>query len=284
MIGFAQEQDIQRLREIWKVCFGDPDSYLDFYFSRGFPLFRTVVDRKDGKITSMLTVVPAFYKTGGKYFEAAYLYAVGTAPEYRGKGIATRLLSETHEILRKEGVKFTALFPAESSLYGFYEKVGYQTAFTVNEVRLLRTDVKKAPSVSVRFCEKKMFLRESACFLERLSPVLGFQEKSLEYFYDEVLATEGQILWVDSETLQGYAVCYKIKGQAVLKETSLTRSQLEICGNTIMNFLGTESLFARTPTVSNDTAVRHGMLCTLDKELEGLVSKERSGYMNLILD
>ena len=283
MIEIAKKNDIPRLREIWKACFGDPDSYLDFYFANGFPLFKTVVDRTDGEITSMLTVVPAFYQKDGECFDAAYLYAVGTAPEWRGKGIASRLLSKTHELLRKDGIKAAMLFPAEDSLYRFYEKLGYRGGFSVREVRLKRENCTPAACI-VDDCEKDLFLEKSADFL-RLRPVaMKFTAKSLGYFYDEVLATQGQVLWISGEALQGYAVCYKIEETLVLKETSLGAEQLKTCGPALMDRLGVDELFARIPPDSEREAVRHGMLCILDQEWERLWPDGSLGYMNLILD
>jgi GNAT superfamily N-acetyltransferase len=283
MIEIANKNDIPRLREIWKACFGDPDSYLDFYFANGFPLFKTVVDRTEDEITSMLTVVPAFYHKDGQCFDAAYLYAVGTAPEWRGMGIASRLLAETHELLRKDGIKVATLFPAEDSLYRFYEKLGYRGGFSVHEVRLKRKD---CPPVAcmVEDCEKDLFLEKSADFL-RLRPVaMKFAAKSLGYFYEEVFATQGKVLWISSDALQGYAVCYKIKETLVLKETSLNGEQLKACGSALMDRFEVDEIFARIPSDSEEGAVRHGMLCVLDPEWERLWPDSSWGYMNLILD
>lgn len=283
MMEIAQEKDIPRLREIWKACFGDPDSYLDFYYAQGFPKFQTLIDRQEGEISSMLTVVPSFYKKEGECFDAAYLYAVGTAPEWRGKGIASRLLADAHDYLRNTGVKVATLFPAEESLYRFYEKAGYQTGFSVCEVKLEKEDCIPENAV-IRPCERDLFLEESADFLNRQPVAMKFASKSRGYFYDEVLATGGQVLWISTDALQGYAVCYKIEKTVVLKETSLSRSQLEACGASLMDWFGADRLFARIPAEQGNPTVRHGMLCVLDGEWGRLWPEEPTGYMNLILD
>lgn len=283
MIELAKELDIPRLRQIWKACFGDPDSYLDFYFSSGFPLFKTVVDREEGEIAAMLTVVPALYQKDGERFDAAYLYAVGTAPEWRGKGIASRLLSETHELLKRDGIKVAALFPAEGGLYRFYEKLGYRCGFSVCEVKLMREDCRPS-ACAVQPCEKDLFLEQSAGFLSAQPTAMKFTARSLGYFYDEIAATDGKILWISGTALQGYAVCYKIKGKLVIKETSLCREQLESCAAALMDRFGVSELFARIPAPPGEPAVRHGMLRVLDPELERLWPDSPSGYMNLVLD
>ncbi len=283
MIELAKERDIPRLRQIWKACFGDPDSYLDFYFSNGFPLFKTLVDWEEGEIASMLTVVPAFYQKDGECFDAAYLYAVGTAPEQRGKGAASRLLSETQECLRTSGIHAAALFPAAEGRYRCYERLGDRSCFSVCEVRLRREECRNA-GCAVDSCGKDLFLEQSAGFLSVQPVAMKFAAKSLGYFYDEIAATEGEILWIAGTALQGYAVCYKIKGTLVVKETNLRREQLESCAAALMNRFGADELFARIPADSGGPAVRHGMLCVLDSELERLWPDGMPGYMNLVLD
>ncbi len=283
MIEIAEKNDIPRLREIWKACFDDPDSYLDFYFSNGFPAFRTVVDRIDSEITSMLTIVPAFYQKNGACFDAAYLYAVATAPAWRGKGIASRLISQTHDLLKNDGIKVATLFPAEDSLYNFYGKLGYQSSFSVCEIYLKRENCLPS-SCMISDCEKDLFLEKSADFLSRQPIAMKFAAKSLGYFYDEILATKGKVLKIDYGALQGYAVCYKIKETVVIKETSLNSKELKSCAVALMDLFETDRLFARIPAENNMKTVRHGMLCILDPELENLRPDHSSGYMNLILD
>jgi len=282
MIGLATVSDIPRLREIWKACFGDTDSYLDFYYEKGFPRFKTVVDRDGETVTSMLTVVPAFYKAGGEVFDAAYLYAVATDPAFQGKGIASRLLLETHELLKKEGVRVSTLFPAEESLYRFYEKVGYRRGFSVEEVRQ-----KKGERVSsgweVSPLDRETFVKESEAFLKTLPTAMAFASAALDYFAEEILKTGGLFLSVRKDALQGYVVCYKIKETLIVKETNLTKEVLGDCVPDLLAATGAEALFGRAAVTDGRVRTPHGMLCVLE-EHPSLNSIDESGYMNLILD
>ena len=81
-----------------------------------------------------------------------------------------------------------------------------------------------------------------------------------------------------------YSRIDKIEETLVLKETSLGAEQLKTCGPALMDRLGVDELFARIPPDSEREAVRHGMLCILDREWERLWPDGSLGYMNLILD
>ena len=43
IIRFANKTDIPQLKSIWKVCFGDSDEYIDFFFDHMFKPENAVV-------------------------------------------------------------------------------------------------------------------------------------------------------------------------------------------------------------------------------------------------
>ena len=282
MIGLATVSDVPRLREIWKACFGDPDSYLDFYYEKGFPRFKTVVNRDGETITAMLTVVPASYHANGETVDAAYLYAVATDPAFQGKGIASRLLLATHELLKKEGVRVSTLFPAEESLYRFYEKVGYRRGFSVEEVHQKKGE-RASSGWEVSPLDRETFKKESGAFLKTLPTAMAFSPAALDYFAEEILQTGGFFLSVRQNALQGYVVCYRIKETLVVKETNLTKEALEDCVPDLLIAVGAETFFGRAAVTDGRVCTPHGMLCVL-ADLPSTDKIDESGYMNLILD
>ena len=61
-------------------------------------------------------------------WHARYVYAVATLPEYRGRGLAARILKFAQEY---DGQPLL-LAPAEKTLMDYYEKLGFVTAFAAN--------------------------------------------------------------------------------------------------------------------------------------------------------
>ncbi len=132
---FATSKDIDSLKELWHIVFGDDLSYIDFFFQNCYPFSRAVVAKNDeNKVIAMLFLIPSKALIDGKEHKTEYIYAVGTHPDYRKRGISGELLSFTHKALKNEGALFSYLRPAEQSLFGFYEKYGYKTLFGMDEL------------------------------------------------------------------------------------------------------------------------------------------------------
>ena len=110
------------LKQLWKIVFGDPDSFIDAFFHVAFSPDRCRCMEEAGKPVSALYWFDCSYD-GGKL---AYIYAVATHPEYRGKGLASRLLEDTHAHLKELGYAGAVLKPA-AGLFPFYGRLGYET-------------------------------------------------------------------------------------------------------------------------------------------------------------
>ena len=110
------------LKQLWKIVFGDPDSFIDAFFHVAFSPDRCRCIEEAGKPISALYWFDCSYE-GGKL---AYIYAVATHPEYRGKGLASRLLEDTHAHLKELGYAGAVLKPA-AGLFPFYGRLGYET-------------------------------------------------------------------------------------------------------------------------------------------------------------
>ena len=76
---------IDDLKQLWKTVFGDPDSFIDTFFAVAFSPDRCLFFEDSGKIVSALYWFDCEYENG----KLAYIYAVATHPEHRGKGLAS---------------------------------------------------------------------------------------------------------------------------------------------------------------------------------------------------
>ena len=111
------------LKQLWKTVFGDTDAFINTFFEIAFSPDRCRFIEENGKIVSALYWFDCEYD-GGKL---AYIYAVATDPNHRGKGLASQLMQETHAHLKVLGYAGTVLKPA-NGLFPFYEKLGYVTS------------------------------------------------------------------------------------------------------------------------------------------------------------
>ena len=117
------------LRRLWQQVFGDSDSWLDTFFSIGFCPDRCRCLTPETEPAAMLYWFDA--ELEGR--KLAYLYAIATAPEHRGKGFCRSLMADTHRHLKELGYDGAILVPAEPSLFAFYSGMGYRTLSTIRE-------------------------------------------------------------------------------------------------------------------------------------------------------
>lgn len=139
-------EDVPAQRELWKLAFGDSDEYIDNFYSIYYRPERVVVLEEDGMVRSMTAwfdttfVVP----DRGEY-RAAYLYAVATHPDCRGRGLAARLLSGADEYFRSLDIPAVTTVPAEPSLHNFFGANGFRECFRLLGGSLRREEIPLPP-------------------------------------------------------------------------------------------------------------------------------------------
>lgn len=129
-IDYPAANDEKALRRLWQEAFGDSDEFLDGFFRSGFDAKHCLCIMDGGRAQSALYWFDGTLN-GLKY---AYLYAVATAAECQNQGLCRALMEHAHGLLKAEGYAGAILVPGEKGLFAFYEKLGYKTAATVDEV------------------------------------------------------------------------------------------------------------------------------------------------------
>lgn len=150
-IDAPKQEQIGQLRLLWKEAFGDTDAFLDSFFTIAFACDRCRCVTEDARVTAALYWFDC--SCGGK--KMAYLYAVATAKDRRGRGLCRALLEDTHAHLKKKGYAGTVLVPADDALRQMYGRMGYLPATTVAEFTCLAAE----QEVPVRLLDKSEYLR-----------------------------------------------------------------------------------------------------------------------------
>ena len=129
MGNLSPEQAISGLRQLWKLAFGDTDAFLDGFFGTAFSFDRCRWIEADHRIVAALYWFDCRFR-GEKL---AYLYAVATHPDYRGRGLCRKLMADTHDHLQNLGYGGILLVPQEEGLRKMYAAMGYADATKVSE-------------------------------------------------------------------------------------------------------------------------------------------------------
>ncbi len=126
--------DRPRLRELWKLAFGDSDAYIDCFFAACPDPERVLVLADEGGVQAMTAWFDMpLVSAGSGQWPGAYLYAVATHPDCRGKGYAGRLLDWAGEWLRGKGFACLTTVPASESLHRFFAANGFEEQFALVE-------------------------------------------------------------------------------------------------------------------------------------------------------
>lgn len=131
-------QDVPRQRELWQLAFGDSDDYLDYVYAHQ-DLAEIVVLLDDDLIQSMTFLYPMTVALpDGTTATSAYIYALATHPDARGKGYAGMLLQYVDFILAERGIDCVTTVPAMPSLHQFFESNGFQPGFSTQKLDISR--------------------------------------------------------------------------------------------------------------------------------------------------
>lgn len=190
----------EQLKTLWHLAFGDGEEAIDAFFRTAYAPERCRYLTENGRVTAALYWLDCAYR-GQKQ---AYIYAVATHPDHRGRGLCRRLLADTHALLKEQGYAAALLVPAEEGLRAMYEKMGYRTC---THVKKFRCEAGPSP-VSLRAVGPEEFARLRRRFLPA-SGVLQ-EEENIPF-----LARQMQFFAGDDFLLTAY-----------LEEDSLTAAEL----------------------------------------------------------
>ncbi|MEA4934749.1 MAG: GNAT family N-acetyltransferase [Lawsonibacter sp.] len=127
--------DIPAQRELWKLAFGDSGDYVDNFYTTYYRPERVLVLEEDGVVRSMTAWFDtALVLPGRGEYRAAYLYAVATHPDCRGRGLAAKLLSAADAHFQFLGIPAVTTVPAEPSLHRFFGANGFREYFTHDQM------------------------------------------------------------------------------------------------------------------------------------------------------
>lgn len=167
-----------KLTKLWKLAFGDSEETIEQFFVTAYDPQRCRCIPAGEEIAAALYWLDCECR-GQKL---AYIYAVATHPDYRGRGLCRALMEDTHRILADRGYAGAVLMPAGETLRQMYGKMGYRDFggleefyCTVGETVPVRR-IRKAEYAALR----RIFLPEGGVIQE--GPSLDYLE-TYAYLY-----------------------------------------------------------------------------------------------------
>lgn len=202
MIHYGNSRSIPKLKRLWKECFADEDAYIDAFFEAMYEDAYVLLEEENGVLLGASFFLPGkiwlerpgtagagtLEKQGlsggweqreGEWKEIRYVYALAVWPQYRGRGIAARLLNHAHKIYDAPLIAE----PAEEGLVeGFYHPLGFAKNFYLDKKRV------ELPVYHMQAAEIPAFVGQETSFF----PI---QAEAYSQARDTILKKHGYISW-----------------------------------------------------------------------------------------
>lgn len=283
MIRFATPGDHEKLKKLWAGIFGDTPEMVEDYFAHRHRDENMLVETQEDEIAGMLTMLHLRLLSPGHSFPARYIYAVATDPKFRNQGVSTRLLDYAHRFMQGLGEAASILVPASPSLFDFYGKRGYKTAFSLDTVRFEAANLPPFPKDGgIAPCSPEEYanLRDRAFLSSRLYAC--WDENSVSYAMRS-LGPEGSVTRIFSGDGEGCAAWERQEDILLIRELALVNMDVPAALSVLHKFLNAKTYQVRLPESSIPSAVTlpYGMIRWLipEPKLTG-----KPPYLSLALD
>jgi len=182
---------ILQQRQLWQTAFGDPDWFLDSFFRTAYDPLRCRCVLEGDTIAAILYWIDCIVEDQ----TLAYIYAVVTHPDHRGKGLCRTLMADTHALLTSRGYSGAVLVPQKESLRKMYAGMGYKNAGSLTLFSCEAADTPlplRAVGPEEFAALRKALLPEKAVLQE--GPGLAFLADQLQFYAGDglLLAAYGE--------------------------------------------------------------------------------------------
>jgi len=117
---------------LWQEAFHDTEKYIRFFLNQHGDA--TVLTKCcDNHLVSALYLIDGAIRNGSETAKAYYLFAAATFLRERRQGHMERLLKKAEDYAKSHQAQYLALVPASPTLFSYYAKFGFRTAFYAKE-------------------------------------------------------------------------------------------------------------------------------------------------------
>lgn len=266
-IRFAKKTDMNDLKNIWKVCFGDTAEYVNFFFDNMFKPQNAVVAESDGRAVGVIHTLDAHLSAT----PFKYGYAIGVLPCARGNSVCKKM----HDYLKgycEENGYIYGLHPANDKLSLFYKSIGLSDMYSLKTVEIENTDKNADVSFFDITPSEYLAMREKS-FLNMVS----WDINTISYMFDEAKHFGGCTKKLVINGNERLILAKENEDSLIVKETTLNDDEILLAHNAVKNFFGKKKVVYKLPCKSS--------LSGLSKTtIYGFGEKNDDVYMNLYFD
>ncbi len=284
MIRFATNNDIGGIVKLWHEAFGDSADEIKFFLSENFKPENTPIFEEGGEIASMLFLLDGKMSINNKEYSAYYLYAACTAEKYWGRGIMSDLLKYAEKTASDRKIHFICLLPAEASLYDYYSRYGYLSAFSKKSLNIKRGEITDIIETEFNF--------SNTANLENLREAVfkGFDRfkwdnNAIKFAFEHNKMYSGCSLVTD----KGYALYTINDSKMLVKEFAFTQAKIIDFAVFAFKKYDIEEISFNLPyqfncNLGSVKIHKNGMMLPISLESKTLITSVENAYLGLTLD
>lgn len=214
----ARPGDEAALRQIWKVCFGDDDAYIDGFFTALYrPENALVLTGETADAVGMAHLLPLgtlVDGTGTAQGPCAVTYALAVLPAYRGRGGGGALAAAAAALARVRGA-VPLICPAEPSLFAYYaDRTDYVTAFFAAEKRFPACPGRTETLGADEYLRRRETLLAGRAHIAFSAPVMAYEASLCRRSGGGLFAVPGGVAAMESGMLKELLVPAGAEGAA----------------------------------------------------------------------
>lgn len=218
MITKATIEQVEEIRNIWRVCFPKEDpNYVDYYFKTLFKPENCFVYLLDGKIISCVIRNKHVLMFNGRALQASMIVGVATLPEYQKQGYMKALMDIVMDAC--ENTELLTIIKTEVPT--LYQQWNFKPAYKRCEYTITRSDCKRTTNFGCSYNPTAIdLLKVYSAFISRFN---GYYARDLEYFVNyikEIRSTGGKFIayFNGKDQIQGYAAMVSVGDTLIVQE------------------------------------------------------------------
>ncbi len=214
MVRWTKWRDREEIRELWRLRFGDSESFIDWFFRERFSPDHSAVSVEDGRIVSSIQSYPFHIRIRDALLPCAVIAGVSTLPAYEGRGHMGRTMRFYMNGIAARG---GTVIPYRPEILAMYQGFGHypvsRTAyFSVSDPAALAAAENGAVLLDLRRDEAAMH----ACyfrFSQRYSGIISRTLADMRLKLADYAADGAGCIGVYEESvLRGYCVYFDRDG------------------------------------------------------------------------
>ncbi len=208
-VRIAKQQDMDGFRNLWRICFGDSEQFMDWFFSeRYFPEF-SVCLLEDDVIMSALQSYPLHVHIRDRILPASMLAGVSTHPDREGRGYMKQIFLRYMQRVRELSIPIVIHTPAH--IPTFHSR-GHLPVSETLHLELERTQATMPVEISPHSLYNDLALLQ-VCYQQATSKYSGCVSRTIADFAYKFrdYGSDGAkcLVHMSADDALGYCVYYK---------------------------------------------------------------------------